>query len=418
MDIYLKLAQEIMQRADILAQSSEDKDGLTRSFLSEPMHDVHRQLKGWMQEAGMATRVDAIGNLIGSKKSDLAKKAFLLGSHLDTVKNAGKYDGILGVLLAVAVAKILQDETLAFDLDIIAFSEEEGLRFSTPMFGSKTICGTFDKAFLDLVDENGISVREAIISFGLDPNEIENSAYDPDKVLGFLEVHIEQGPRLAAMNKPLAIVSAINGATWAEASFSGKAGHAGTSPMDKRQDALLGAAEFALSLEEIALKTKDMVATVGKMYVKPGSSNVIPSNVSFSIDLRHPEDEIRQNAVDKMLQKAERIAKKRNLNFEYHENTVHFSTKMQQRFIDIFKDISPDMPIMPSGAGHDAMIMADFTATAMLFVRSPNGISHSPEEIVLLEDVAAAIKLTVEFILKLSELEIFLNESYCDNVYS
>ena len=418
MDIYHKLAKEIMQRADILAQYSENEHDLTRSFLSEPMRAVHDRLKAWMQEAGMTSRIDAIGNLIAVKESVLSNKKFLLGSHLDSVKNAGKYDGILGLLLAIAAAKILKDETLAFDLDVIAFSEEEGLRYSTPMFGSKTICGKFDKAYLDLQDEDGISVKEAIVNFGLDPKEIDKSAYNRDTVLGFLEVHIEQGPRLAAMHKALAIVTAINGATWATATFVGKAGHAGTSPMEGRQDALLAAAELALSLEKIALQTEKLVATVGKIDVKPGSSNVIPAKVSFSIDIRHPEDEIRQKSVDKVLQQAKMIAKKRNLVFEYQQNTIHYSTKMNQRFIDILRDISPDTPMLSSGAGHDAMIMAEFTPTVMLFVRSPNGISHSPEEIVFEEDVAAALELTVKFLRKLSELEIFLNESYCDNVYS
>jgi len=402
---YAKLAQEIMQRCDELAKFSENDDMLTRTFLTKPMIATHKSVKKWMQRANMCTRLDAVGNLIARKRSkNKNAKTLLIGSHLDTVRNAGKYDGIIGVTIAIAAVEILKDLQLPFHIDVIAFSEEEGMRYKTPMFGSKAIIGKFKDAYLDLVDSDGISMKDALLNYGLDPNKIPQAAYDPEQLLGFLEVHIEQGPRLAAMDKAVAIVSAINGATWATASFVGKAGHAGTSPMDLRQDALLATAELIVELEKIALATEGLVGTVGELEVRPGSSNVIPALTEFSLDIRHSEDKIRQQAVDKLLSIANELAKKRNLEFYYHENTIHRATAMDNNFINILKEIDPSLAIMPSGAGHDAMIMAEFTATAMLFVRSPNGISHNPQEIVWQEDIEAALRVVVAFIKKLASL--------------
>lgn len=405
MKSYSQLAAEIMQRCDELAKFSELEGQLTRTFLSPPMLPTHASVKEWMHAANMTTRLDAVGNLIAHKKSNQKNaKTLLLGSHLDTVKNAGKYDGIIGVLIAIAAVEILKDRDLPFNIDVIAFSEEEGVRFRTPMFGSKAVIGKFDNAYLDLLDSDGTSMQNALINYGLNPNEIANATYKTEQVLGFLEVHIEQGPRLAALEQSVAIVSAINGATWAKASFEGKAGHAGTSPMDLRQDALVATAEIIVELEKIALATEGLVGTVGQIEVKPSSSNVIPALAEFSLDIRHSEDKIRQNAVDKLLAKAQEVAKKRNLEFNYHENTIHTATAMDSNFINILKEINPSVPIMPSGAGHDAMIMAEFTPTVMLFVRSPNGISHNPEEIVWVEDIEAALRLVVSFIEKLAQL--------------
>ncbi len=401
-----KLAKIIMQRCDQLAQFSEIEGQLSRGFLTKPMIATHDLVKKWMQEANMITRLDAVGNLIACKTShNKNAKTLLIGSHLDTVRNAGKYDGIIGVLIAIAAVEILKDKELPFHIDVVAFSEEEGVRYKTPMFGSKAVIGKFDNGYLDLVDNDGISMKQALINYGLDPHKIPQAAYKPKGVLGFLEVHIEQGPRLAAMDKPVAIVSAINGATWATASFVGKAGHAGTSPMDLRQDALLATAEIIIELEKIALSTDGLVGTVGQLEVRPGSSNVIPALTEFSLDIRHSEDKVRQQAVDKLLARADDLAKKRKLEFNYCENTIHKATAMDSNFINILKEIDPLLPIMPSGAGHDAMILAEFTPTAMLFVRSPNGISHNPEEIVWEEDIEAALSVVVRFIEKLANLK-------------
>ncbi len=400
-----KLAKEIMQRCDELSKFTEYDGELTRTFLTKPMIATHNSVKRWMQAANMTTRLDAVGNLIGQKQSkNKNAKSLLLGSHLDTVRNAGKYDGSIGVLIAIAAVELLKDKDLPFNIDVLAFSEEEGVRYRTPMFGSKAVIGDFKDAYLDLVDSGGVAMKDALINYGLNPAEIPKAAYKAEQVLGFLEVHIEQGPRLAAMEKSVAIVSAINGATWAKASFVGKAGHAGTSPMDLRQDALLGASELIIELEKIALSSDGLVGTVGQIEVRPGSSNVIAALAEFSLDIRHSEDSKRQKAVKRLLAKADEIAKKRNLKFNYIENTIHTATEMDKNFINILKKIDPSVPIMPSGAGHDAMIMAEFTPTVMLFLRSPNGISHNPEEIVWQKDVEAALKLVVSFIEKLADL--------------
>ncbi|MCA9839703.1 MAG: allantoate amidohydrolase [Trueperaceae bacterium] len=398
-----ELAHEVMARCDILARYSEDPKALTRTFLTLPFKDVHADVSAWMQEAGMEVKVDAIGNIIGhykGKRKDVPR--FLIGSHLDTVRNAGKYDGMLGVLVGIAVVKALKGKKLPFALDVIGFSEEEGVRFGATYFGSQTLTGSFDPHQLDLRDRNGISMREAIERFGLNPDEIASAKYDKKQTLGYAEVHIEQGPVLESLNQPLGIAEAIIGQSKLELSFVGKAGHAGTAPMHLRKDALTGAAEFVLSVESFARKTEGLVATVGKLETRPGASNVIPGEVALSLDVRHKNDKVRADAVTTLLGKAQVIASERELKL-YHKQLLDAPTApMNKTFTNLLLSQSK-APRMVSGAGHDASVMSHFTQSVLIFVRSPGGISHHPHETVLGKDVAAAIATLKSFLESLEE---------------
>jgi allantoate deiminase len=356
-----------------------------------------------MEEAEMRVHTDAIGNIIGRYPAQTENaKTLLIGSHLDTVKNAGKYDGMLGVLMGIAAVKALGGERLSFAVDVIGFSEEEGVRFGKPFFGSRAVIGEFEENWLELTDSSGLTLREAIQTFGLNPAEISRAAYSKESVLGYLELHIEQGPKLATLEQPLGIVSALVGATRASLTFTGKAGHAGTTPMDLRQDALAGAAEVVLGTERYAKSVDGLVATVGQISIQPGAINVIPGEVIISLDIRHGEDSVRHQAVEYLKKKATEIAAARNLQVCYKELLDQPAVPMDTRFRSLLKQVT-NTPELVSGAGHDAMILAPFTPSAMLFVRSPNGISHHPDEMVLEEDVAAGLEAVVNFLYELAK---------------
>jgi allantoate deiminase len=397
------LPLEILERSDTLATFSESLDHLTRLFLSPPMHEVHETVRGWLEEAGMQVHVDAIGNIIGHYSGQVENaKTLLIGSHLDTVKNAGKYDGMLGVLVGIAAVKALANERLPFAVEVIGFSEEEGVRFGKPFFGSKAVVGEFENGWLELQDENQLTLREAVRTFGLNPNDISKAAYKKETVLGYLELHIEQGPKLAALNQPLGIVSALVGATRASFTFTGKAGHAGTTPMELRQDALAGAAEFVLETEHYAKRIDGLVATVGQISAHPGAINVIPGEVLLSLDVRHGNDTVRHEAVEHLKRSAAEIAGSRHLQYHYKELLDQPAVPMDKHFCSLLKKVT-GAPELVSGAGHDAMILAPFTPSAMLFVRSPNAVSHHPDEMVLEEDVARGLEAVVDFLHELAK---------------
>ena len=300
------LADEILARCDLLARFSETPDHLTRTFLSAPMKQVHEALGAWMREAGMAVRLDAIGNLNGhypAKHADAP--VFLIGSHVDTVPNAGKYDGILGVLLAVATVQHLAGERLPFAVDVLAFSEEED-PLSRGVLGA-AVCGCFDRELLNRIDVNGISMATALRDFGLDPDRIHTAAYLREQVLGYLEAHIEQGPVLEEKNLALGVVEAIVGQSRLWLQFEGKAGHAGTQPMELRHDALAAAAAFVLAVEDCARRTPGLRATVGAISASPGAVNIVPGLARLSLDVRHAADSIRERATETLLAEANRI---------------------------------------------------------------------------------------------------------------
>jgi allantoate deiminase len=391
-----KLAEEVMARCRRLASFSEDASGTRRTFLSPPMRVVHREITEWLHAEGAEVRVDAAGNLRALYPAESrASSRLLIGSHLDSVPNAGAYDGILGVVIAAALLKGLGGRRLPYAIEVVGFSEEEGVRFGAPFIGSRALVGRLDESLLSMRDARGVSVKDAIEEFGLNSVEIADAAL-PDDVFGYLEFHIEQGPVLEKLGLPLAVVEAIAGQSRLEFIFVGRANHAGTTPMDLRFDAVAGAAEWILTVEREAKQTTGLVATVGAVETKPGASNVIAGEARLSLDVRHAQDEIRVHAVEDMKLQAEEIARRRGL-------SVVFNTSMNQTAVamdpflcaqieDAIRKAGCEPHRMISGAGHDAMILAEKVPSAMIFLRTPGGISHDPAESVAVEDVEKAIE--------------------------
>jgi allantoate deiminase len=400
---FVELAREAVSRCRAVARFSEDPLRIRRTFLSPPMRPCHREITSWMMALGMSARVDAAGNLRGiyAAADGENSRRLLIGSHLDTVPDAGAYDGVLGITIALALIEALAGRRLPFALEAVAFSEEEGVRFGVPFIGSRALAGTIDEDLLSRRDSQGVTVREAIREFGLDPGEIP-SAVLGDGVVGFLEFHIEQGPVLEHLGLPLGVVEGIAGQTRMELVFSGAANHAGTTPMTLRRDALAAAAEWALAVERAAHETSALVATVGVLQALPGVPNVIAGECRAALDVRHASDAARASAVNRLLAAANEIAKRRGI-------LVTSTTMLQQSAtpMDAFLTSQIETAIscsgltphrMVSGAGHDAMILAKIVPAAMVFLRSPGGISHSPRESVLIDDVAKAIETGIHLL--------------------
>ncbi len=399
-DTLFRHTRQILHRCDRLVAHSETAEHLTRTFLSPPMRAVHHDLRNWMEAAGLCAHLDGVGNLVG-RYDALRDDApvLVLGSHLDTVKNAGRYDGMLGVLLGLAAIEALEGRRLPFALELVGFSEEEGVRFGVPFIGSKGYLGRLDEGMHELLDAQGTSVQGAIRHFGLEPAP----GAPPKNALGFLEVHIEQGPVLETLRQPLGVVTAIQGSSRAEVTFTGRAGHAGTTPMEARWDALAGAAELVLEAETLARSLPGLVATVGRLAVKPGAVNVIPGEATLSLDMRHAEDRLRLEALSALRAKARAAAEKRGLGLAWSDLLEQPSVKMDAELTSLLLQAAgPTTPTLASGAGHDAMILASALPAAMLFVRSPGGLSHHPDESVLEEDVAAALGAVLRFLERLA----------------
>jgi allantoate deiminase len=347
-----------------------------------------------MREAGMSVSIDGAGNLRGLYAGE-GGGTLLTGSHLDTVQNAGAFDGILGVTMALQLVEDLDGRRLPFGIEVIGFSEEEGVRFGVPFIGSRGVAGTLDDEWLSKRDEAGITAAEAIRRFGVSE---QTRREDP---FAFFEFHIEQGPVLDAANEAVGIVEAIAGQSRVAVGFTGEANHAGTTPMNLRRDALACAAEWILAVEERAKLTEGLVATVGRIEATPGMSNVIPGDVSVTLDVRHAEDRVRVDAGRSLKQRAEEIALKRALTSTWVERLNQPAIPMHPRLIAALDVAARKAGItarkMTSGAGHDAMILAPKIPSAMLFVRSPGGVSHHPAESVREEDVALALQIGRNF---------------------
>jgi allantoate deiminase len=385
---------------------SEEPDRITRRFLTPPVHDVHALLRGRMESLGMTVHTDAAGNLRGVwQPADSRRKRLILGSHIDSVPNAGVFDGVLGVALALEWVELAHELKLPLPIEVIAFSEEEGVRFGVPFIGSRAVAGRFDPALMALKDAGGVTLEDAIRAFGLDPGRIVEAVLDP-AVLGFIEMHIEQGPVLDAEGLSVAAVTAIVGQTRFNLEFSGHANHAGTTPMHLRHDALAGAAEWIAAVESLAQRTEGLVATVGKVDVKPNVANVIAGAARVSLDVRHAEDAPRKSAAETLLAQAESISARRGLSLQWTRQMDQPAVPMDERLMAILAAAieSAGLPVkrMTSGAGHDAMVMAALVPTAMLFLRSPGGISHHPDEVVLEEDVDAALRVGSKFLERLA----------------
>ena len=407
----LEQAREVIRWCRQLAKFSEDRNTITRTFLSRPMREVHTALAAWMARVGMTVRVDAIGNIRGvypprlSSVPVVASPRFYIGSHLDTVPNAGAFDGVLGTVLAIALVELLEEKRFPFAIEVVGFSDEEGVRFGVPFLGSRALAGTFDTALLDRLDAKGGSLRDAIRQFGLDPNRIAD-AQAPGNALGYLEFHIEQGPVLENLNLPLAVVDVISGQSRAELTFEGVAGHAGTTPMKIRKDALACAAEWIAAVEREALTTSGLVATVGSIAVEPGAGNVVAGRAVASLDVRHPADRMREPAVERLSKAATEIATRRGLTMMWESRLEQPSVAMDPAVAAMLdralEQSGAASHRMPSGAGHDAMVLASKMPAGMLFLRCEGGISHHPSENVREDDVAAALDTGLKF---LNELE-------------
>jgi allantoate deiminase len=400
------IAEHVIERCRLLARASEEPGFTTRTFLSEPMHAIHRHVRGWMEKTGMSVAVDHVGNLRGVYAgTQPASRRLLIGSHLDTVPHAGAFDGVLGVLIGVSLIELLEDRRLPFAIEVAGFSEEEGVRFGAPFIGSRALVGDIDEDLLERLDASGMSVSETIEAFGLDPARIVEACAGDD-TFGYLEFHIEQGPVLDSLGLPLGIVEAICGQSRVDVNFEGNASHAGTTPMHMRRDALAAAAEWMSAVECEAREVSNAVATVGRLEVSPGASNVVPGSIRATLDVRHADDIVRRDLVAQLLRSAGQIAACRCLRVSHEQRFDQAAVAMDSDLTSLLERavLSAGYPVrrMPSGAGHDAMIMARRMPAAMLFLRSPGGISHHPDECVLVEDVAAALSAGMRF---LEELE-------------
>jgi allantoate deiminase len=396
------LTNEVLAGCDVLARCSEARDRLTRTFLRPPMHEVHQHLGDWMRDAGLQVRVDAVGNLIGRRAARREDdRVFLVGSHVDTVPDAGKYDGVLGVLLGLAAVRALGNRP-SLSLDLLAFSEEEGIRYRTPYLGSLAICGRLSPDLLERTDADGVSLAQALRDFGLDASQLPEAAYPPGQVAGYLEAHIEQGPVLEALDLPLGVVTAIVGQSRRWLHFLGQAGHAGTQPLEFRRDALAAAAEFVGAVERSGRAVPGLRATVGSLTVAPGAVNVVPGEVRLSLDVRHADDRVREQAVVDLLNQAGASAAARDVRLEIvaalDQPAVHCDPELTECLANAVAAAGHRPHRLVSGAGHDAVVLAGLCPAAMLFVRSPGGISHHPDERVRREDVRAALDVMIRFL--------------------
>jgi len=398
----------VMQRCDALAEISEERGLLVRPYGSEAMRRVNEKVEGWMLRAGMSVRTDAAGNLIG-RYEGMGEGTFILGSHLDTVRDAGLYDGPLGVLIALACVERLhaRDERLPFAVEVVAFADEEGLRFGTTYLGSSHYAGAFDEDLLELADRDGVTLAEAARDFGGGPDVLTGPGSAPKDILGYCEVHIEQGPVLEERDLPVGVVSAITGLSRIKVSFSGQAGHAGTVPMEGRRDALCAAAEFILEAEAAAQAEPGSVATVGEISARPGAGNVIPGEVDLSLDVRHGDDAVRESLRDHLRSKAAEISASRGCEHRWQARQESIAVPADPYLGVLLEEAIEDAGVealrLPSGAGHDAAQMAEICPVAMLFVRCKDGISHNPAESVEEEDVAVTIDVMGRFLRLVAE---------------
>lgn len=399
------LGDEIVARIDALAAISEAPDNITRIFLTPEHRAAADMIIGWMQGAGMRAHMDAIGNVCGRYEGDRpGLPCLMLGSHYDTVRDAGRWDGPLGIITAISCVGDLHRRglRLPFAIEIAGFADEEGVRYASTLLGSRAVAGTFVESALNNRDKAGISMREAMVTFGLDPDHIGAAARAPSELLAYLELHIEQGPVLEAQKLPVGVVTAISGATRLAVELHGTAGHAGTVPMAMRRDALAGAAECIVAIEEFCRSDRGgLVGTVGYINAMPGATNVIPGLVSFTMDVRSSRDSYRKLAITDMVREIESIAKQRKLDLQInitHENrTVPCAPWLQTQIADAVVAEGYRAFELPSGAGHDGMAMIDIADVAMLFVRCRGGISHNPAEHVETADadVGARVLLRV-----------------------
>ncbi|RAK65231.1 allantoate amidohydrolase [Hymenobacter edaphi] len=406
MSNYPERAAQLMRRIEQLAAISEEAGVVTRTFGTPAFVQGRNLVQQWMQQAGLQVRVDNIGNLRGRLASARpGAKTFVIGSHIDTVVNAGRFDGPLGVLLGLDLLEQLaaRRAELPFHLELLAFSDEEGVRFHTTYLGSKVLTGAFEPALLGRTDAAGISLAEAITTMGGNPTQLAADVLPAAEWRGYFEAHIEQGPVLWEQQVPVAVVTAIAGQRRVELTFRGMAGHAGTVPMTMRQDALTGAAEFVLLAEQFArAHGRSLVATVGKLQVPHAASNVIPGEVVCSLDLRSPDEAELAAAYEQLRQQAEALAARRGLTLDWHlvQQTAPVScdAALNAGLREAVAGAGYPVIELVSGAGHDAVPVSQVAPATMLFVRCYRGISHNPLENVEPADLAAALQVAEQFL--------------------
>ena len=397
-------AARIQNRIDALAAISDEKGMVMRTFLSEATLRANQVVAGWMREAGLATSEDRVGNLLGQSPADPGDSIFLLGSHLDTVRNAGRFDGPLGVLLAIEAADILRSANviLPFALAVAGFSDEEGVRFQNAYIGSKAFCGLLTLKDLAIPDRDGVTLREVVERLSGPAFVLPGPTFAPGRLAGYLEVHMEQGPVLENEGFAVGVVTAVAGQLRCRLTWTGKASHAGTTPAPLRRDALAGAAEFIRDVEKASEQFGGLVATVGRLAIQPNISNVVPAFVTHTLDVRHQSDSVLNEACGWLERRAGEIARARRLDFTWEilqaTPAKECDAALSRRLLGVVETVTGSTRLLPSGAGHDAAILAPLFPVAMLFVRCRDGLSHHPDEFVSLEDIGVALQVTVEFL--------------------
>ncbi len=402
----------LQERIEKLSEIGRTKDnGVERIALSEEDKVGHLLLSEWMREAGLSVRHDHFGNLIGRKEgTDPNLPVIMVGSHTDSVRNGGKFDGVIGVLAGIEIAHLITEAGISHQhpFEVVSFCEEEGSRFNDGIFGSRGMVGKVTQQDLQKIDDNSITRFEAMhyFGFGINPLLIEESVRKQGEIKYFFEMHIEQGPLLESKNIPVGIVSGIAGPAWFKVKLTGEAGHAGTVPMSLRKDPLVGAAEIITEVERVCgIDTSaPTVGTVGRIQCLPGGTNIIPSSVEFTLDIRDIDLARRNEAINQVMKKIEEVCHHRGLQYEIEKNVDAAPVRCSESIIDTLKTVCKengvDAPVMVSGAGHDAMFMADITEVGMIFVRSRDGISHHPAEWTDMEDITVGTKIMLEAVLK------------------
>lgn len=409
MNEYIQRAENVIGRIDALASISEQDSGITRRYGSAAAVEAGNKVLYWMREAGLQARVDAIGNIRGRRVCDDPEaKTMVIASHIDTVVNAGRWDGPLGVVVGLDLLAHSK-KVFPFHIELIAFCDEEGVRFHTTYLGSKVVAGSFEPELLQRRDGGGISLREAAEAIGGRPDELDGEAIGAGNWMGYFELHIEQGPVLYERNIPVALVTAIAGQVRVEVRFIGVAGHAGTVPMDMRSDALCGASEFVLGAEAFARAAgSGLVATVGKLEIKDAASNVIPGEVVCSVDIRSADAGVLERGHERLRQLSEEIGRRRGLEVRWTvvqaAAPVSGDERMNRLLGESIEEAGYPVLELVSGAGHDAVPVSAVSPVCMLFVRCYKGISHHPLEGVEKEDLAAAIEVAENFVNRLSEI--------------
>lgn len=402
------LARTCLERCEVVARMTEREGEITRRFLTPPMRSVHQQLDTWAAEWGLDCRVDSLGNWLAKRPSSSPNaKTLLIGSHLDTVPNGGRFDGTLGVVMGLSVIEATRDLSLPFHLQVVGFSEEEGVRYALPYLGSRCLTGTFDSKWLDRFDDSNVSMRSAIESFGLSTRGIAEDHLPPDSVLAFVEPHIEQGPQLIQAQCSVGLVTAIAGQSRMALKFTGMPGHAGTTPMDQRSDALVAVARVVTELTRYAENVEDLRFTFGRIEAQPNARNVIAGVVHLTADVRHADDRIRLDAVEYLKDYAEQVSRQSSVRFEIVEHVQQAAIAMDPSVQEALGQAVLDSGLksfeLSSGAGHDAAVMAEAFPTGMLFLRQPSPISHHPDENVNEEDVADGIQVLINWVTRLAK---------------